>query len=140
MFIYTSYTANIVALLQSTTKTITTLQDLLQSKLELGVEDTPYARYYFPLSSEPVRKTLYQTKINVPNQPTKFLNQSYGIERMRQGMYAFHFETGIGYNIVKRKFKEHEKCGLFEINYMEVIDPWFVIRKNSPYKEIMKVK
>lgn len=47
MFMYTSYSANIVALLQSTTESIRTLEDLLTSRISLGVEDIIYAHYYF---------------------------------------------------------------------------------------------
>ena len=47
LFLYTSYSAYIVALLQSTSNRIRTLSDLLNSKLELGVEDVSYNRYYF---------------------------------------------------------------------------------------------
>lgn len=50
LFLYTSYSANIVALLQSTSDQIRTLSDLLNSKLELGVEDTPYNRYFFSVN------------------------------------------------------------------------------------------
>lgn len=46
VFVYTSYTANIVALLQTPTKSIQTLEDLYNSKLKLGVEDNLYNRYY----------------------------------------------------------------------------------------------
>lgn len=47
MFLYTSYSANVVALLQSTTDSVRSLQDLLKSRIALGVEDIVYARYYF---------------------------------------------------------------------------------------------
>lgn len=47
LFLYTSYSASIVALLQSSSNNIRTLSDLLNSKLELGVDDVPYNRYYF---------------------------------------------------------------------------------------------
>lgn len=47
MFLYTSYSANIVALLQSTTDSIRTIEDLLNSRIKLGVEDIVYAHYYF---------------------------------------------------------------------------------------------
>lgn len=50
MFMYTSYSANIVALLQSTTDSIKTLDDLLKSRISLGVEDIVYAHYYFEVS------------------------------------------------------------------------------------------
>lgn len=50
MFLYTSYSANIVAILQSTTNSIRTLEDLLKSRISLGVEDIVYAHYYFEVS------------------------------------------------------------------------------------------
>lgn len=50
MFLYVSYSANIVALLQSPSNQIKTLQDLYESKLDVSVEDTVYNRYYFPVS------------------------------------------------------------------------------------------
>lgn len=47
MFIYTSYSANIVALLQSTTDSIRTIDELASSRIKLGAHDTTYSRYYF---------------------------------------------------------------------------------------------
>lgn len=47
MFLYTSYSANIVALLQSSSDSIKNLQDLLDSRITLGVEDIIYNHYYF---------------------------------------------------------------------------------------------
>lgn len=49
MFLYTSYSANIVALLQSSSKSIQTLEDLLKSRLAVGVDDTVFNRFYFPV-------------------------------------------------------------------------------------------
>lgn len=49
--LYTSYTANIVALLQSTTNSIQTVTDLYNSPLKLGVQDAVYNRYYFNVSN-----------------------------------------------------------------------------------------
>lgn len=112
---------------------------MLNSPLDLGVEDRPYSRYFIPASTEPIRKKIYETKI-LPVKPSAFVNTSHGIERMRQGMYAFHMESGIGYKLVARTFQEHEKCGLVEISFLEVIDPWYGIAKDSPYKEIIKTK
>lgn len=50
MFLYTSYAANIVSLLQMPSTKIKTLADLLHSRLELGVHDTVFNRFYFPVS------------------------------------------------------------------------------------------
>lgn len=54
MFLYASYSANIVALLQSSSTSIQTLSDLLHSRLQVGVDDTVFNRFYFP-----VRKYVY---------------------------------------------------------------------------------
>lgn len=50
MFLYTSYAANIVALLQSPSTKIKTLKDLYDSRLKLGVDDTVYNHYFFAVS------------------------------------------------------------------------------------------
>jgi len=49
IFLYTAYSACIVALLQSSTDRIKTLKDLLDSGLTLAVEDVVYNRHYFPV-------------------------------------------------------------------------------------------
>lgn len=49
-------------------------------------------------------------------------------------------ECGPGYKLMSELFYEDEKCGLIEIDYISIIDPWMPIRKRSPYKEIFKVK
>ena len=56
--LYAAYTANIVALLQSTTNSIKTLDDLYNSPLTLATHDTVYNRYYFKV-------LIYMIKINL---------------------------------------------------------------------------
>ena len=56
-----------------------------------------------------------------------------------QGLFAFHMETGVGYKVVGEVFHENEKCGLQEIQYLQVIDPWLAVQKNSSYKEMFKI-
>lgn len=48
-------------------------------------------------------------------------------------------ETGVGYKVVGEVFHENEKCGLQEIQYLQVIDPWLAVQKNSSYKEMFKI-
>lgn len=140
LFIYTSFTANIVALLQSTTNKFKTLADLQHPSIELGVHNTSFNHHYFRIATEPIRKSLYETKVAPPDKPDNFMNLTHGISLLRRGMFAFHMETGTGYTEVENTFFENEKCGLVEIYFIEVTDPWFVIQKHSPYKEILKVK
>lgn len=140
LFLYTSFTANIVALLQSTTKSIRAISDLQNPAIEVGVDDTPYNRHYFTVENEPTRKLLYKTKIAPPDGADAFMNISYGVSRLREGMFAFHSETSSAYAEIERTFYEHEKCGLVEIKFFIMSDTWCVIKKRSPYKEILKVR
>lgn len=140
LFLYTSYTANIVALLQSTSNNINTLEDLLHSPLELGVDDITYNRVYFESVTEPVRREIYVKKIAPPKKESNFMNTTHGMSLMRKGMFAFNVEVGMAYKYMEQSFYEHEKCGLVEIRYIDVTYPWMAIQKHSQYKEILKVK
>ncbi|XP_050090715.1 ionotropic receptor 75a-like [Anopheles aquasalis] len=140
MFLYASYSANIVALLQSPSTKIRSLEDLLASRLKFGVHDTVFNRYYFTHATEPTRKALYEQKIHgAGGGGDSFLELEQGIERIRQGLYAFHVEQGVGYKVISETYQEDEKCGLQEIQYLQVIDPYYAIQKNSPFKEHIKI-
>ncbi|CAG4980043.1 unnamed protein product [Colias eurytheme] len=138
-FLYTSYSANIVALLQSSSSQIRSLDDLLHSRLAFGVHDTVFNRYYFSVETEPIRKAIYQTKIAPAGIKPRFMNMEEGIKKMRKGLFAFHMETGVGYKFVGKYFQEGEKCGLKEIQYLQVIDPWLAVRKDTQFMEIFKI-
>lgn len=36
-------------------------------------------------------------------------------------------------------FFEDEKCGIVEIGYLQVTDPWYAIQKNSSFREMLKI-
>ncbi|XP_061713324.1 uncharacterized protein LOC133522123 isoform X4 [Cydia pomonella] len=139
MFLYTSYSANIVALLQSSSSQIKTLEDLLHSRIKFGVHDTVFNKYYFSTATEPVRKAIYETKVASSGSKPRFMPMDEGVKKMQKGLFAFHMETGVGYKFVGKYFQESEKCGLKEIQYLQVIDPWLAVRKNTPYKEMFKL-
>ncbi|XP_063697766.1 probable glutamate receptor [Culicoides brevitarsis] len=138
VFVYTSYTANIVALLQTPTKSIQTLEDLYNSKLKLGVEDNLYNRYYMPRTTDPIRLKIYREKIAPPNSPPNFVDLKTGVALLRNSSYAYFAEGGSLYTEMERTFFEGEKCNLNEIEYLEIIDPYQALKKNSPFREIMK--
>lgn len=138
LFLHTSYTASIVALLQSSSNTINTLEELLQSSLNFGVEDTPYHRFWFPAQTEPTRKAIYKQKIIPQGQQPAYMTMDEGVSRLRKGIFAFHAELSPAYKVIEKTFYEHEKCGLKVIDYLNLISPWFAIQKHSPYKELIK--
>nr|ARO70547.1 antennal ionotropic receptor 75q2-2 [Dendrolimus punctatus] len=139
MFLYTSYSANIVSLLQSSSTQIKTLEDLLNSRIKLGVHDTVFNKYYFTTATEPIRKAIYEKKIAPPGAVPRFMSMEEGIKKMEKGLFAFHMEIGVGYKFVGKYFKEGEKCGLREIQYLQVMDPYLAVQKDTPYKEMFKI-
>ncbi|CAG9853643.1 unnamed protein product [Phyllotreta striolata] len=139
MFLYTSYSSNIVALLQSSSSSIKNLQDLLNSRLEVGVDDTVFNRFYFPNATEPTRRALYLKKVAPPGKSDHFMPILDGVKRIREGLFAFHVESGPGYKLIGEIFHEDEKCGLHTIQFLQVIDPWLAIQKRSPYKKLIQI-
>lgn len=179
MFLYTSYSANIVALLQSPSTRIKTLKDLYESRLEIGVDDTVFNRYYFTVNYIwPYLDTIYiifghyyrlacgwtdsKKYLWAKGLEEKWTRQFHGVRgrgetcpkgsmrlvnvghiRLRlifnQGLFAFHMELALGYKLMSETFFEDEKCGIREIAYLQVTDPWYAIRKNSSYKELFKI-
>lgn len=139
MFMYASYSANIVALLQSPSSKIKTLDDLYNSRIKMGVDDTIFNHYYFSHADERVRRAIYNDKIKRKDGGENFFNINEGVKMVRDGLFAFHMEVGVGYKILLETFQEDEKCGLQEIQYLQVIDPFYAIQKNSSYKEMFKV-
>ncbi|KAK9879953.1 hypothetical protein WA026_008463 [Henosepilachna vigintioctopunctata] len=139
IFLYTSYSASIVVLLQSTSNDINSLEDLLNTRIELGVEDIVYSYHYFGTAEDPTRKAIYEQKIATNNHKPNFMTIKEGIRRVQSEFFGFHVELSSGYKVIGDSFKETEKCGLREITYVDVKEPWLSIRKNSSYKEIMKI-
>lgn len=88
---------------------------------------------------EPLRRSIYENKIRQKNGKEAFMNLAQGVEQVREGLFAFHMELGVGYKIISETFQEDEKCGLQEIQYLQVIDPFYAIQKNSSYKELFKI-
>lgn len=126
-FLYAAYTANIVSLLQSPSKSIRTMEDLYNSKLELGIEDTPYNRYYFRAADKPFEKKVY-LKLAPPVGRDHFVKMPEGVSRIRKGLYAFVAEeTGV-YKRIEDTFYEHEKCELVNIEFLKFSDPYLAIK------------
>ena len=139
MFLYASYSANIVALLQSPSSKIKTLNDLYNSRMKLGVDDTVFNHYYFSHAEPGVRANIYADRIRNKDGTENFFNITDGVVKVRDNLFAFHMEVGVGYKILLETFQEDEKCGLQEIQYLQVIDPFYAIQKNSSYKELFKI-
>lgn len=89
--------------------------------------------------SDPTERLLYEKRILNKDGTDNFYPLDEGIRKMQRGLFALHMETPIGYRLVSRYFNEHEKCDLREIRYAEFTSPYFVSRKHSAFKEILRI-
>lgn len=132
--LYASYTANIVALLQSSTDSIKTLADLLHSPLKFAAQDVVYTRYYSKTFQDPVRKAIADNL----NRNNSWITIQEGVRRVKDELFAFHGERGTVYEIMQQTYQEEEKCGIMELDLLNMLYPLLVIQLRSPYLEIVK--
>lgn len=62
-----------------------------------------------------------------------------GVCHIKNELFAFHGEIGTIYQLMQETYLEEEKCGLAEIDYLNVWYPLLVIQKQSSYSEIIKI-
>lgn len=87
-FIFTSYSASIVALLQSPSRAINSVADLAVSPLKAGAMDTVYGWVYYNESKDPAVQALFRKKIR-PQGKRAFTEADVGMRRVKNELYAF---------------------------------------------------
>lgn len=61
-----------------------------------------------------------------------------GVRRIRNELFAFHGEIGTVYQLMQNTYLEEEKCGVTQIDYLNILYPPLAIQMQSPYLEIIK--
>lgn len=136
--IFTSYSANIVALLQSPGGSIKTIEDLINSPLQMSIQEAGYTRYYYFETNNSQLERLYETKVKPQGDKGWIYIAFDGIERMRTELLAFQVETKAAYKAIANTFTEPEKCTLSELRSIELPLTTFLVERHSPYKELFK--
>lgn len=138
--LFISYSGGILALIQSPSQSIRTLDDLMASPLEIAVQDTGYTRYNFLKENESVLQRVYKEKIEphgdnawIPSQKS-----AIAIERVRVEFFAFLIDTPSAYRTISKTYTESEKCSLSEIHVLRLPMLTIPVERNSPYKELFK--
>ncbi|XP_052895801.1 ionotropic receptor 75a-like [Anopheles moucheti] len=136
-FIVTSYSASIVALLQSPSRAIVSVGDLVRSPLKAGVMDTSYGRVYYQETQDPEVQDLYRKKIK-PHGDKAFMEAGEGIARVKQELYAFEAEVNAAYKVIKETFAPEEVCKLQELEAIKLPPFGIPIVKGSKYRELIR--
>ncbi|KAK9504379.1 hypothetical protein O3M35_010722 [Rhynocoris fuscipes] len=138
-FLYTSYSANIVALLQSTAPVIKTLSDLTKSHLKFKVYTERYNEEYFNEAVDKDIIDLYELKVK-PQGKDAYCTPKEGVALMRTGKYAFNGETNTIYKFISDTFEEDEKCSLSEMKLFTLPVLSVPVVKRSGHRELVTRK
>ncbi|XP_047018873.1 ionotropic receptor 75a-like isoform X2 [Helicoverpa zea] len=139
LFVFTAYSAKIVAILQTPSDALRTIDDLTRSPITIGVQDTTYKKVYFLESPDESTQQLYRRKI-LPQGERAYHSVVDGIARVRTGLFAFQVESSSGYDIIRQTFTEREKCSLKEIEAFKLPLVAVPMRKNSGYRELFATR
>ncbi|XP_062540768.1 uncharacterized protein LOC134208842 [Armigeres subalbatus] len=134
MFLYISFSANIVALIQSPSTRVRTLGDLMRWKFDLTAQDNAINRMVMMNDTDPLRHAVY-AKIQQSN---GLISVANGTERIRRGLAAFHGDTDQIYRYMIEHYSEDEKCNLNEINAIQPLHGYYSVAKDSPLMEHVK--
>ncbi|XP_015592504.1 probable glutamate receptor isoform X2 [Cephus cinctus] len=125
LLLYQFYSASIVgSLLAEPPRYINDLKDLLESNLEIGIDDIAYNYDFFATTSDPVALELYKRKV-APNKYRKkpaFYNHTEGLRKVKKGGFAFHADVNTAYKIIT----------LFPAKHVAT-----VTSKHSPFKKMV---
>lgn len=136
--IFTSYSASIVALLQSPSHSIKTIDDLLASPLKMGLQEAGYNRYNYLVENISALNKVYEKKIRPMGNDGWIYDPFAGVNKIRTELFAFQVESAAAYKAVARTFTESEKCSLTEIHLLRLAVTTVTVERNSPYKELFK--
>lgn len=134
--LFTSYSASIVALLQSPINFITTIDDLITSPLTVGMHRVEYAQNIVHANNSGVMK-LYNEKVLPQDEKGWIDDPVVGIERIRTELFAFQVDSPSAYKAIGKTFTESEKCSLTELQMIVLPTTTFLLERNSGYRELM---
>lgn len=136
--IFTSYSASIVALLQSPSHLIKTIDDLLASPLKMSLQEAGYNRYNYLIENISILNKVYDAKIRPQGKDGWIYDPFVGVEKIRTELFAFQVESASAYKAVAQTYTESEKCSLSEIHLLRLAVTTVTVERNSPYKELVK--
>lgn len=137
LIIYQFYSSFIVSsLLTESPKTLSTLRELINSHLEVGIEDITYNLDFFQTTKDQLAQELFKKKIEKGH---NFFNVDQGLKLMKKGGFAFHVDTSYAYKMIQEMFNEEEICELHEMLLFPIRPLLITVAKDSPLREFVTI-
>nr|QHR83088.1 ionotropic receptor 2 [Ceracris nigricornis] len=110
--------------------TIRTLQDLMESPLQVAFENVSYNREYVARTTDKLGRELIHRK------KPEFVQLSEGVFKIRKGFFAFHTEGGSVFRLAAMTFTESQKCALSDVSLFTPAVMSMPVKKKSPLREL----
>ena len=135
--IYQFYSSFIVSsLLTDPPKTINTLRQLIDSKLDVGIENITYNLDFFETTNDLIAQELFRKKIEGHH---GFHNVGQGLKLVKKGGFAFHVDTSYAYKLIQEIFSDQEICELHEMLLFPIRPLAVAVAKDSSFNEFFKI-
>lgn len=134
---FSSYSASIVSLIQSPSKSIQNLDNLIESPLGIGMHAVEYIERKVFAENDTILRQLFQ----VTNQESDYIwieDELIGIDKVRNELFGFLIDAPIGYQAISKSFTESEKCRLNELKVMRQPMNTITVHKRTGLKEPIK--
>lgn len=138
LFIFISYSANILVLLQSPSHAIKNIDDLIASPLKLALQETKYNRFNYLYENVSKLSEVYEKKIKPMGKDGWVYDTVVGMDKVRKQLFAFQVESAAAYKAVTNSFTDDEKCSLTEMHLLKLPRITATVLRNSPYKELFR--
>lgn len=138
LFIFISYSANILVLLQSPSHSIKNINDLISSPLSLALQEAKYNRFNYLYENVSILTKVYEEKIKPMGNDGWVYDTFVGMQKVRTQLFAFQVESAAAYKAVANTFTDDEKCSLTEIHLLRLPRLTATVLRNSPYKELFR--
>ncbi|XP_039947980.1 glutamate receptor 1 [Bactrocera tryoni] len=122
------------SLLSVSPRTITNLEALYNSSLDIGIENIPYNIETFEKTTVPLGMAIYKERV-CKNRERNILYIEEGAERIKKGGFAFHVSANRMYYILKELLSEKEFCDLQDVPFIPPYRIGIGITKSSPFRE-----
>ncbi|KAJ8943880.1 hypothetical protein NQ318_019363 [Aromia moschata] len=140
ILLYNYYTSSLVSSLLSTKPPAPkTFKDLYESDLQVGVENAPHViSYIVQMINDTYLALLNSTKIYQSSHPN-YWTPKEGLEKVRQGGYAFYIAESTAYDIISRTFDNMQICNLGKVILMPASTVGLLLPKKSQYTELFQI-
>lgn len=141
LIIYNLYTSSVLSeILKSSSKIPSTIEEFIESPLQLYFEDMPYVRKYFQIHS--MNKTIKQLVTKNQNETVPIFHKRDSVAKLlKKEKTAFFCERMIAYALLKKQLMPEEVCELRESGTFFVNDNLFLellVQRESQYIELFR--